>query len=298
MGWDDSESDEEWEAPQLVEHNQAEAWSDDESEAASIAERKKEAEAAALKNKEIAERPKAKTPLELKIEEREKREQQDAERKAAIRHQIGHSTQVDPSLTGAAAEKARLKLLSEAADLDSAIDAFGITEDAIEAPPASATANATSAPKPKTTAPPPPAREPLAAAARPEARPDRGAIEDFKPTSTKDFEVLASMIGDKLKQYAGKPGHMVLLKALMRGACEKMSGDDAKELSSFVSVLSNERLKAEREKDKGAKKGKKGKLKIAAGKAVDDDDYGDFGGGGGGGWGGGGGGRDDDYDFM
>lgn len=54
------------------------------------------------------------------------------------------------------------------------------------------------------------------------------------------------------------------------------------DLASFVSVLSNDKIKAEREKDKKKTKAKgKGKLNIAASKASDYDDM-----------------NGNDYDFM
>jgi hypothetical protein len=85
---------------------------------------------------------------------------------------------------------------------------------------------------------------------------------------------------------------MACLKALLRECTVNMSVDDCKDLASTVSVISNDKLKAERDKDKKKTKGKKGKLNIAASKASDMDD---IGGGGGPGWTGGGGVGDDDY---
>ena len=43
---------------------------------------------------------------------------------------------------------------------------------------------------------------------------------------------------------------MVCLKALLRLATTNMDTEQCKELASFVSVLSNDKIKAEREKDK------------------------------------------------
>lgn len=103
---------------------------------------------------------------------------------------------------------------------------------------------------------------------------------------------------------AAAQGHVVCLKALLRLATSNMDTDQCKDLSSFVSVLSNDKIKAERDKDKNKPKGKKGwgaKGKLGAAAANKGDDFDDIGldnNSGGRGWSGGGGGRDDDYDFM
>jgi len=81
------------------------------------------------------------------------------------------------------------------------------------------------------------------------------------------------MITTKLSKYDGKKGQAVCLRSLLRSLSTNMSSDECKELASFVSVLSNDKIKAEREKDKKKTKAKgKGKLNIAASKASDYDD--------------------------
>ena len=101
----------------------------------------------------------------------------------------------------------------------------------------------------------------------------------------------------------GQRGHLVLLKALMKASTANMNSEDCKEVSGVISVISNDKIKAEKAEkaDKGKKgTGKKGKLNIKnkdmAGEGPSE--YEGLGSGGGGGWTGGGGGRDDDYDFM
>ena len=49
---------------------------------------------------------------------------------------------------------------------------------------------------------------------------------------------------------AGTKGHLACLKALLRLATKDMSTDDAKSLTSFISVISNNKLAADRDKDK------------------------------------------------
>ena len=67
---------------------------------------------------------KEKTGLELKSEERGKREAEERERKETMRQERGMTLDTS-GMDEAAAEKARRKHFEESADLDNAIDAFG-----------------------------------------------------------------------------------------------------------------------------------------------------------------------------
>ena len=71
-----------------------------------------------------------------------------------------------------------------------------------------------------------------------------GSIEGFAPTKDAEFETLGRMINEKLKAYEGTKGHMVTLKGLVRLAAANMSVDECKELSSFISVLYNDKARA------------------------------------------------------
>jgi len=253
--WDDDE----WDVPDL---NQTaggppETWSDEEGHDAHKEEARQQVIAVP---KAAPAPPKPLTGLAAKIAEREAREAEEARQKEELRKKLGGGDDDDfEGLEGEALEKAKQKKMQEAADLDNAIDAFGLVDT----------------PKP---------------IAKPAAQ--TGAIESFEPTSDKDFETLAGLINDKMKLYEGKTGHMVMLKELLRKATASISTEEAKDLSSFVAVLYNDKVKADRDKDKGKKKSKgKAKASMSAGKAVDND-YDDYGGGGGGHL------RDDDYDFM
>lgn len=123
------------------------------------------------------------------------------------------------------------------------------------------------------------------------------SIEDMvlDPAKTdKDFEALAGKINQHLVQFEGRRGHLVMMKALMRAATASMSSDDCKDLSSHLTVIHNDKVKADREKDKldkgkkTAKKGGKGKPQLAMRNAVEDEDTTHEGGGGGA----------DDYDLL
>ena len=77
------------------------------------------------------------------------------------------------------------------------------------------------------------------------------SIEDMvlDPAKTdKDFEALAGKINQHLVQFEGRRGHLVMMKALMRAATASMSSDDCKDLSSHLTVIHNDKVKADREK--------------------------------------------------
>lgn len=300
MAWDDSDDD--WEKEDLkldlgASKDKEEEWSDEEGHDAHL----KEEEPKVAVPKPQA--PKELTGLALKIAEKEKKEQEEAERKAAIRKQLGEAELDVSDLDAETAEKVRRKHMEEAASLDDAIDAFGV-DDGAKAAPAKPTAAAKPAAKPvaaaKPAAPAVSKEETERAAARELAALGGVAMEDFEAKSDAEFEKLAKLMNAKLAPAEGKKGHMVCLKALLRLATTNMDTDQCKELASFVTVLSNDKIKADREKDqkkKGATK-KKGKIAIASNKGTDFDDIGLDNSGGGRGWSGGGGGHEDDYDFM
>jgi translation initiation factor 3 subunit J len=298
MGWDDSDDDD-WEKDDLKldlgdAKPKQEEWSDEEGHDAHLKEDEPKVQAPK------PQAPKELTGLALKIAEREKKEQEEAERKAAIRAGLGHEALDVSDVDAATAEKIRRKHMEEASDLDAAIDAFGVTD---AKKPAAAPAPASSkaaAPKPAAPAAPAVSKEDAARVAAREAAALGGvSMEEFEAKSDAEFEKLAKLINAKLAPSEGKKGHMVCLKALLRLATTNMDTEQCKELASFVSVLSNDKIKAEREKDKKKTTAKKkGKINIVSNKGSDFDDIGLDNSGGGRGWSGGGGGRDDDYDFM
>lgn len=251
--------DDEWEAPTIATKDAPESWSDEEAH-----DEPKEAPAPIVREAKKPEKVKEKTLLEIKIEEREAREAAEKAQKAALRAEAGiaASSGADDDVD----DKQRRRELEEAADFDNALDAFGGV-----APPK----------------PPPPAAN--------KREPKLPSADGFVAKTDADFETLAKMMYAQLQPHEGKKGFNVALKAFIRAATANMSTDECKDLSTSVSVISNDKIKADREKDqKGKKKKVKGKINIAAGKDVDadfDDDHA-HGGGGGRGW------RDDDYDFM
>ena len=98
-----------------------------------------------------------------------------------------------------------------------------------------------------------------------------GDIEEFVAKKDADFEKLAGLIGTQIQKYDGKRGQLVLLKALLKQSTAALSTDDTKELNVLMGTIFNDKLKAEREKDKGKpKKGAK-KSTTTQGKAIGGD---------------------------
>lgn len=98
-----------------------------------------------------------------------------------------------------------------------------------------------------------------------------GEIEEFVAKKDADFTQLAGLMGTQIQKYDGKRGQMVLLKALLKQSTASLSTDDCKELNTMMGTIFNDKLKADREKDKGKpKKGAK-KSTMTATKAIGGD---------------------------
>ncbi|KAL1500040.1 hypothetical protein AB1Y20_012717 [Prymnesium parvum] len=221
--------DDEWEAPSLDVNGEKESWSDEEGHDAH-----KVAEPVVLERQaKKPEKPKEKTLLELKIEEREAREKE---------------TVPQPASAAGGGANGDLEI---APDLE-AEDNLGLgstTNDLLEQALAQAA--------------------PIVPAPREAKLP---SADGFAPKTDADFETLAKMLYKQLQPHEGKKGFSLALKSFLRAATNSMNTDETKDLSSFISVISNDKIKADREKDqKGKKKKAKGKINLAAGKDVDAD---------------------------
>ncbi|OMO60830.1 Translation initiation factor eIF3 subunit [Corchorus capsularis] len=73
------------------------------------------------------------------------------------------------------------------------------------------------------------------------------SINNFIPKTESDFLKYAALISDKLLAYEHSYYYLTLLKAVMKFSIKGLKAADAKEISSTVAAISNERLKAERE---------------------------------------------------
>lgn len=110
-------------------------------------------------------------------------------------------------------------------------------------------------------------------------------IDSLNPSSREDFNTLEKLLTEKITQFDKSIHYSTFLESLFRELCISLEVEDLKKINSSLTVLLNEKQKAEKQAAKG-KKGKKGKTNLAGGglkmKMKDDlDDYGGLGGGGG-----------------
>uniref|UniRef100_A0A0D6QZL4 Eukaryotic translation initiation factor 3 subunit J n=1 Tax=Araucaria cunninghamii TaxID=56994 RepID=A0A0D6QZL4_ARACU len=111
------------------------------------------------------------------------------------------------------------------------------------------------------------------------------SLDTFIPKSEEDFMEYAELVAQKLRPFEKSFHYMTLLKAVMRNAMVSLKGADAKEVASSVTVIANEKLKAEKEANVGKKKSGTKKKQLHVDKPDDDalvGNYDDI----------------DDYDFM
>eukprot|EP00250_Pteridium_aquilinum_P013856 c21615_g1_i1 orf=411-1076(-) len=84
------------------------------------------------------------------------------------------------------------------------------------------------------------------------------SLDAFIPNSESDFIEYAELLAQKLRPYEKSFQYLTLLKAVMRHAMTSLKAADAKDVASSVSVIANEKLKAEKDatgkKKTGAKK--------------------------------------------
>ncbi|KAI5064887.1 hypothetical protein GOP47_0019582 [Adiantum capillus-veneris] len=84
-------------------------------------------------------------------------------------------------------------------------------------------------------------------------------LDTFIPKAESDFDDYAELLAQKLRPYEKSFHYLTLLKALMRHAMTSLKAADAKEVASSVSIIANEKLKAEKEATGKKKTGPKKK---------------------------------------
>lgn len=203
------DEDDDWETTDLKvpDAKDEEAWSDEEGHDAH-----KAAAAEPMKPMSAPAPPKPKSSLQLKIEAREQRDKEEAEAKAAMRAQLMGDGGADmpEDVSDEAAKRMRQTRLEEAANIDNAMDAFGL---------GLATAKADKEEKQRHDQRQTKAEAEVAAA---------GGFEVYEPKSDAEFEKLAEMISTKLGKYDGKKGQAICLKAMLRSLSTTMSSDECK----------------------------------------------------------------------
>eukprot|EP00244_Chara_vulgaris_P013421 TRINITY_DN761_c0_g1_i1.p1 TRINITY_DN761_c0_g1~~TRINITY_DN761_c0_g1_i1.p1 ORF type:complete len:225 (+),score=80.25 TRINITY_DN761_c0_g1_i1:608-1282(+) len=111
------------------------------------------------------------------------------------------------------------------------------------------------------------------------------SLDDFVPKSEEEFKEYAALVAAKLTPFDKSFHYLTMLKAIMRLATVSLKAADTKDLGAALSVITNEKVKAE--KDSAAKKKAGPKKKQLHIEKADDDDYRH-----------GGYVDNDDYDFM
>ncbi|KAG8057952.1 hypothetical protein GUJ93_ZPchr0002g25057 [Zizania palustris] len=80
------------------------------------------------------------------------------------------------------------------------------------------------------------------------------SLDTFIPKSESDFAEYAELIANKLRPYEKSFHYMSLLKNIMRLSMKSLKGADAKDISSSIAAIANEKIKAEKEAAVGKKK--------------------------------------------
>lgn len=145
------------------------------------------------------------------------------------------------------AEKLRVKKLQEEADLELALEAFGVDPAAANASTTVITTN------------------------------NASGIEAMCPSSKDDFVAFEKLLKDKITQFEKSVHYSSFLESLFRELCISLEVDDLKKISNSLSVLLSEKQKQEKEK-KASKKKKKGVVPGGGFKANMKDDFADYGG--------------------
>lgn len=112
--------------------------------------------------------------------------------------------------------------------------------------------------------------------------PKADTIDTLEPQADADFDKLAAMIGTKCRAYNTNPRrtlrYLNFVKSVTRELTRDLGPDDAKDLASFMGVLSNEKLAASKRAKGGKKKApsKKSHVKVDRADDMGDGQYDDY----------------------
>lgn len=113
------------------------------------------------------------------------------------------------------------------------------------------------------------------------------SIPIFKPATKLQFDELSKVLVPLLTAQSSRPHYSIWVGNFVKAVCADLPSAEIKKAASGLTALSNEKLKEEKDKDKGSKKTKavKSKVSLAAGRdvgrgiadttAYDDDGLGD-----------------------
>jgi translation initiation factor 3 subunit J len=80
------------------------------------------------------------------------------------------------------------------------------------------------------------------------------SLDTFQPKTATDFDDYANALGEKFKTFQNHKQYPAFVKLLVKNAIAALDVEDLKAVSATVTVASNEKIKQEREAEKGKKK--------------------------------------------
>jgi translation initiation factor 3 subunit J len=111
-------------------------------------------------------------------------------------------------------------------------------------------------------------------------------ITSFHPKTKEDFDEFSKRLTAVITSLSNMPHYAMFVAGLVKAISEPLGSDDVKKVTSGLTALGNEKLKAEKGSGGKAKKGKKPTLVVGAAKSAapkfdtkdygDDDDFDDF----------------------
>lgn len=108
---------------------------------------------------------------------------------------------------------------------------------------------------------------------QPGAAIDLSAMPLFNPTTKEQFTKLRTTLGPLLSQNAKKAQYTLFMQEFAKDIVKELPSDQIKKIASGLTTLSNEKMREEKEAQKGGKKTKAAKTKtsLAGGRNVEAD---------------------------
>ncbi|KAK0992506.1 Translation initiation factor 3 subunit J component [Friedmanniomyces endolithicus] len=92
---------------------------------------------------------------------------------------------------------------------------------------------------------------------------DLSSLKLFSPGSALQFAQMRDTLGPLLAANSKKPQYPLFLPEFVRQLCKELNSDQVKKVAGVLNTLSNEKMKEEKAADKGGKKSKAAKTKVA-----------------------------------
>jgi translation initiation factor 3 subunit J len=93
-------------------------------------------------------------------------------------------------------------------------------------------------------------------------------ISSFQPKTKEEFDEFSTRLATIITAVGSSPQYPMFLAGLVKAIAEPLSSDDVKKVTSGLTTLGNEKLKAEKAAGGKAKKGKKPALAVGTAKSV------------------------------